>query len=977
MILNLNEFSASLIADYRHWWRLCVFVLLLGLIACGGGSAPSTTNGGGGDGGGGGGGTGVVTAGRTKYVRTDATTEYSQWINSHWIVYSPLTNRFYVTDPGSNHIMVMDAKSEAEVGLIGVPEAYSIDETADHRTLYVGTAIGDVYTIDPVAMKVTRRYVASQIGDNGFAALSALVLADGQLALLGEQGGIPSVDGSTNIAVWNPETNAITVYPSQGVPLPCGPMENIGGFSRTADRRKVIIASIDSDSTLCEIDARTGNGIFVNTNAAFTQVNFRTTPDGKYIVVPTGTGAPSGGNADVYDVTTLKLIKQIPVAGDISTASGFAISADSKTLFAPDMTIIYAYDLATGNQTGWLPNMDVQTLGGGGAFGPITGPDLQAVDGTGLFAGPLEEGVGFIDTTTMRTGAVGSQFTNGYLTPPTGPTSGGTQVQIEEPNQFAAVGAVYFGSHEATNVSGTAGSVSVTTPAGKAGASDFYLFTTDGGMQLIPEGFSYGPTILEVTPGRATGEGGGTGMIYGYGFGPLDSDNVPSSLHVSVGGNPARVTAFMPYAYPFGAPPFLLQALTYTIPPGDNAADVTVTSRSGSATAKAALSYLPPIQQFPLPGAELAQGIYDPYTDLYYFTDTDKIQVFSRALGSWQPPINIPPPQGQAQRLWGIALSPDGTKMAIGDTLAQVVYLLDPSNPSTVQTFPVPTIPPSNGAITDAFGVAISDAGIIYYIAYVQGGSGYNIFFKLDTTTGIVTPYTKIQGFGAPTDVYMRTELSPDNSAVFFNEEGVMWRIDTATDEPVFAAVEPGCCYGDYELALSGDGTRLEASGYLYDPNLAAESGYALNDREILNIEYVYGAKLSADGNLLFQPSTNGIDVLDGRLGNLLTRISLPIALSPEYDALVADGKDNVLVAITGTNADGIAIVDLSSIKEPPALGYESESDSKLNHASRTFRDSGIRVRSYRGRPNRASLQRTVPHVTKSIPRRSSNRSLH
>ena len=89
-------------------------------------------------------------------------------------------------------------------------------------------------------------------------------------------------------------------------------------------------------------------------------------------------------------------------------------------------------------------------------------------------------------------------------------------------------------------------------------------------------------------------------------------------------------------------------------------------------------------------------------------------------------------------------------------------------------------------------------------------------------------------------------------------------------------------------------------------------------------MSYVYGEKLSPNGSLLFQPTTSGIDVVDARLGNLLTRISLPVNLSPNYDALVSDGKDNVLVAITGTNGDGIAVIDLSSIPEPSPLPYEA-----------------------------------------------------
>lgn len=54
----------------------------------------------------------------------------------------------------------------------------------------------------------------------------------------------------------------------------------------------------------------------------------------------------------------------------------------------------------------------------------------------------------------------------------------------------------------------------------------------------------------------------------------------------------------------------------------------------------------------------------------------------------------------------------------------------------------------------------------------------------------------------------------------------------------------------------------------------------------------------------------------------MLDRIALPVPLSPNYDALVSDGKDNNLVAITGANGDGIAVIDLTSIPDPPALPY-------------------------------------------------------
>jgi hypothetical protein len=101
---------------------------------------------------------------RTRYVRTDATTEYYQWLNQHWILYHAGTGRYFVTDPSSNQVIVVDAVSEQKIASLSVPGAFAIDVTPDQSLLYVGTAIGDVYSIDPVGMTVTNRYLASQIG---------------------------------------------------------------------------------------------------------------------------------------------------------------------------------------------------------------------------------------------------------------------------------------------------------------------------------------------------------------------------------------------------------------------------------------------------------------------------------------------------------------------------------------------------------------------------------------------------------------------------------------------------------------------------------------------------------------------------------------------------------------------------------------------------------------------------------------------
>jgi hypothetical protein len=874
---------------------------------------------------------------RNRYVRTDATTEYFQYPNQHWAIYDPGTSRFFVTDPITSHVYVLDDASETEIAVIEVPGAYGIDETPDHSTLYVGTLIGDVYAIDPVAMAVTQRYLASGIGPGGYPSVTALALADGQLALL---------TAANGFGVWNPTTNALTTYE-----YPCGNNQlpaTLDGFALTADRKK-IIAGISG--SLCEVNP--ANGTYVSNTAAFDSFSYNilVSPDGKYIILP----AYSASQAVLFDQTTLAQVAAFDVLGDTSGGSGFFISSDSQTLYTPNQNWIYAYNIATQQPVGWVSNLFVPTTSGGFVVGPSPNPYFLATDGTGLFAGPLEEGVGFVDLSSLQPLPVGSGGSDNAVDPAVGPASGGTGTQFA-----GGLGTVYFGTQQAFNVTANGSETSAFTPPGSPGPVPVYDFMVNGGLELIPDGFTYGPTVLETTPNMATAEGGGTGYIYGYGFGPIIPNTlppypIPSDLQVSVGAS-AMVTAYSQNPLNEGSPPFPLESAAYTVPPGSvGSANLTVTTGNGTTT-QAGFTYLPAIETFPLAGSSLAQGIYDPHRDLYYFTDTNEIQVFSRTQGQWLTPITIKPPQGATQELWGIALSPDGSNLAVSDASAGVIYLLDPSHPGSVQTFAVPTqitytVYPS--------AVVVSDAGNIYYAVFAPGEVPGNQFYKLNSSTGAITSYGIMIGGGEASDKLLRGVISSDNARVFFSQAGEAFYIDTATDTVVKAAVNCSCT--DYELALSSDLTRVTAGSFMFDYDLNAQSYETLNLREILNIAYVYGAKFSPDGRLLFQPSTNGIDVFDGYLGNLLARVSLSVALSPNYDALVSDGTDSVLVAITGTG-NGIAVVNLTSIPEPPALPY-NRMRSRTGHTARGQRTEP--------RSNIRKGMRVVPHLTGMLQRRA------
>jgi hypothetical protein len=230
-----------------------------------------------------------------------------------------------------------------------------------------------------------------------------------------------------------------------------------------------------------------------------------------------------------------------------------------------------------------------------------------------------------------------------------------------------------------------------------------------------------------------------------------------------------------------------------------------------------------------------------------------------------------------------------------------------------------------------------------------------------------VTDYQDFRDVGTA-DPYIRVLLTSDNSRLFICIAGYVSFLDTATDTVVTNTISPE---GDYELTLSSKGTWMSAAEYLMDTNLNPQSYLALNEREIWNQLAVYGEKISPDGNLLFAPLTNAIDVYDGRMGLFRRRVALPFALCPNYDALVSDGQDNVLVAITGQNGDGIAVIDLSSLPEPLPLPYSSAAATDLapmRHDGRAEMNRSLAAKpGDSGTRHKAQHRERIPHIVNHL----------
>jgi DNA-binding beta-propeller fold protein YncE len=824
---------------------------------------------------------------RARYLRTDL--QYNpnalQFFPPHVTAYDSVHERFFVSNTTQNRIDVFDPATESQIGTILVPLPWGMDVSPDGSKLYVGTTFGDVYLIDPGAIKVLQRFASATIGPQGFAATQAFILADGQLALLGAIGGL-YFDGSPNFAIWNPVSNTATIL---GAQLPnFGPY--IGQMAVTADRSKVLIGG--ATAQYVELYDPSTNSVLSVNDTCGSPEEILPTPDGKRIIL-----VGLSGNVEVLDASTLAELGSFPNVPAYSAV----LSQDGSTLYTVDSEAnVLSWDITTFAQTGWVPSFDVVDL-----QQAIVG---ATIDETGLIFGPIGHGVAFLDASKINSGHEGTQFNIGFLSPATGPLSGGTALQTEVltpiPAPNITTGTVYIGNAGATNVSLSANAFGGNTPpAAAGGAADFTVILPDNSIRLMPEDFSYGPTIVEVSPNASTADGGGQGVIFGYGFGQQSSD-----VQVMIGGQSATVTRVLTTASPNFPYPFPMEAVLFTVPPGTSGASesVTVATGDGSAIATNAFHYVAAVQSYALPGSFLLQGLYDPYRSVMYFTDRAEIDVFSPSAENWLTPITVSGTNSSTGFV-GIALSPDGNTLAVSDAGNDKIYVLNPSSPSAAQSFSVNT---GNG--TEPYGLAVANSGAVYYATDNQNFGSSGGFNKLDTTTGVITSFDSVK-FG---DSFMRVLLSPDGARVYANDGSGIWIVNTSDDSIVEALQATQSETGNEDAAISADGSVVLTSSLLTDSGLNVLGDLAYVDRDVWLPVAVYGQKLTSNGSLAFQPLTNGIDVLDGVTGLLQYRVALPIQAADVYDALAIDDKDGLLFVLT---ANGIAQINLGSLPPSPA----------------------------------------------------------
>jgi IPT/TIG domain-containing protein len=898
---------------------------------------------------------------RTAYIRTDsiATADDPPGEPRHRrIAYDAANKHLFVANRERNRVEVFSVVDQRRIGQISVAGASSTDLSADGSTVWVGTSLEEIVSIDTSSLEVKARYAIAGISPIPNVIfdrpVEVLALSNGKEAVRLRQ----PKSTEALLALWDPAVDVLTNLTSAALPL----FQNgVGVMARTGDHTKILVAANDTSG---EIGVFDGNGNVVmapqTLGSGSILLAAANTDGSRFAVVFELSGSP--------EIILLDgAFHQVAVRA-ATGVHGMTFSRDGKFLYAsenagmpPVITVLDGVDL---HVMGQVPDIAIQ----GGRS------EIEEGDETRLLFGVMNRGVSFIDAGTPgNLPAIAPVFAVAPSAQPSeGTIVGGTATVLTGQN-FEATAQVRFGAQNAMAASAT-GKTQIQTsspPSVVNGAVNLAAYFPSGWVAIAPDAFSYGPQILEILPNAGAKNGGDTVQIYGYGFG---SD--ASKIAVNIGGTNATVqkvenVASLAASLGLDASyPFSLERITLQAPAGTaGKADVSVTSSAGTATLAKSFQYLQSEQVFTKP-ALYKFILYDKQRQLVYLSATDHVDVFDlqqlafRANGILPPP-NGPPPSAA---LRGMALTPNFSQLILTDFGAQNVYLIDPNGPV------------ANGTKVSVGGVqgflnsgparvaATSTQTVFVGLSGEGGGSGScnaclsEMNLSVSPPTVQPAPQPQVTSVtGAP--LIQASESGDRVFLAFGNTPGGpvgLWDAAAPDQFKTFPAQEQST-----DLTAAADGTMfgMRANGTTEIRGAALTLAGTPAMAEIEQIPgrvAAPGIALHPSGALMFQPFLTGpapaappatgiqggVDIVDAHSGQLRLRIFLPeplAMLSSDIDGLhggflTIDENGQRIFALT---TSGLTVVQLANV--PLGIGTISPASGSVSGGtSLTIRGSGF-----------------------------------
>ncbi len=838
---------------------------------------------------------------RTTFRRTD--------MDTTGVAYDPVRKLVYAAVDPLNELVVYSSVDAHTVATIPLAEPNQPALTADGTQLIVGTRNSAFYIVDPVTLHMVKR-VTLPLNSPAIAAtvptpLRLATLSNGKVLFVIDDLGTTG----TQLAEWDPATNSFTN------PDPTVATGDVL-LSPSYDHSHVLVFANGGARLFDALADKMGPPQTLS-NLAAGALN----SDGSRIVV---LGAPSAG---VQQVTLLDGQFNI-----IATYGINMLSLATDVLFSRDGSKIYVFaGTDEGSTTVVLSGTNLSLLGvtpAAGGSGVDYPPDI---DETGMVFQPTpgNRGVTFLDVSSPVALGVDGTY-NGLVTPPQGTvTSPGpvtvTAGQGQTTQGLATTTKVFFGAAPGspnatpgTNESGGNGTALIVTPpsAPAAGAVNVTLTTSDGWVELLPDGFSYGVQPLLATPNGGPASGGTSVTVYGYGLAFSQGQ-----VQVTVGGKSATVTQVFagPGISPF---PFPMDTLKFTTPPGTaGAADIVITTPAGNATMGKGFLYVADPQTFP--SGSLAELAYDQSRHRIYASDTTANRVHVFDLNTMQFTGSIPVGNSPA----GLAMTPDSAQLLVtnsGDQTASIINLGTGMVSATIPFTNAPGLPSQCGSVQPYAVATTSSHQALFAVSCsnVEGG----VFVPMDLTTvtfgcgGSHGCAALVPQFNSPS---LFATSSADGSKVFVAEGSNIgdlpigvWDVpaDTYTSRPFGTAGQ---------TAINADGTVLAKDFAmfgldLYETSVVQDVDYLSTG--VQNPNYVAGEKLHPAGGLLYAPLNNAlntallinaVDVLDAQRGHLVRRIALPVQPAMTLDAMAVDETGTRLFLIT---SGGLTLLTLPEL---------------------------------------------------------------
>lgn len=893
----------------------------------------------------------ITAATRSNYVRTDD--------DPGGAVYDSARKLVFVTLPDLNEVVVLSSTDQHLIATVPVEQPGAIDESADGSTVFVGS-LSKIFTLDPTSYQITGSEPVPTTGNLEATPVSLVTLSTGNVLVLNAQGG--------HVFLWNPTTGTMTPDDPSSSPSSGGTLY----FTRSADHTTVLL---ESSGTVLYNAATDGYSSPVNIPSLQSGA-ISLSPDGSRIAAIGSSGANGPAGLYLYD-------NQFNLLGSLLDANP---GAAGYVIFSLDGTTLYASFLDANGGFGYIgAAYDAATLAPKGLFlmGMQYALDPLAIDETGMIFGRSPFFLGFKaidasdpgelmpDTSLEPSGfpATDACMENsmpiqpGTPFPPVPsfsypnvlcPSTG----SLTNPESSAIIGngfdqnsnySVFIGAPPASpqTVAATQllvkspGELDLLIPKGSApGPANVTFVRSDGWYQILPDAVNYGPTIFALDPNTVPSSGQTTINIYGYGF--ATSGVTPTT--VTIGGQAATIVSIGPIANDTdGLTP--LETMQVTVPPGTpGSADVTVTTFYGSTTLPGGVQYLANAQVYPLTG-QLNSIVYDQQRQRLYVANTNnnRVELFDLTTDAFLSPITV------GNNPTYMALTPDGTELAVLNSTDNTVSVINPSTDAVISTESALTSQDQSCSAQAKSLTSLAPHRIVENVGCSTSNTGA-IAHVLNLDTGVIS-CTGVPGCDSTgtnlaigfTPAGMAS--SPDGSTVFFTSGSVQTALLNLTNSslttgqglpnggsnPTSAAAD-----ADDNIFSTGFGTFNGQLGSLSVAGL--EYYFTLNS---LEAEDPYSEALNPSGSLLFVPRTgsgvtSNVDVFDVHRGRLALRIRLPEGTANTLNELALDETGTKLFVITQS---GITVAQFAA--DPLSIASVTPSSAAAG-TQVTIRGSGF-----------------------------------